>query len=133
MHRRRRHRVCAKRGTRGYMRESYLSSGISRKSLKARILLAYHTQGCNQPSQKMQDLLGALQDLTPPVKALNIDHKSLAFPTMRLGHIGTPAHWLSVQIHNRRSGLLHQVDRSRAFSYNYRAEDTQFCVASHHM
>ena len=29
------------------MRESYRSSGISRKSLKAWILLAYHTQGCN--------------------------------------------------------------------------------------
>ena len=38
-----------------------------------------------------------------------------------------------MQIHNRRSGLLHQVDRSRAFSHNYRAKDTQFRVASHHM
>ena len=40
----------SERGTRGHMRELYRSSGISRKSLEAGILLAYHTQGCNRPS-----------------------------------------------------------------------------------
>ena len=134
MHRRRRHRVCAKRSTRGHMQESYRSSNISRKSLEAGILLAYNTQRCDRPSQEMQNLSGARQDIAPPVRALNVDHKPLALPIVGFGHIGTPAHWQgSVQIHNHRSRSLHQVGRGRALSHNYRAEDTQFCVASHHM
>ena len=92
MHLGRGHQICTKRGTRGHMRESYRNSGVSRKSLEAGILLAYHAQGCNRPSQEMQDLSGARQDLTPPVRTYNIDHKSLAFPTMGFGHIGTPGH-----------------------------------------
>ena len=47
MHLGRGHQVRAERGTRGHMRESYRNSGISRKSLEAGILLAYHTQRCN--------------------------------------------------------------------------------------
>ena len=134
MHRRRRHRVCTKRSTRGHLRESYRSSNISRKSFEAGILLAYNTQRCDRPSQEMQNLLGARQNIAPPVRALNIDHQPLALPTLRFGHIGTSAHWQgSVQIQNRRSRLLHQVGRGRALSHNYRAEDTQLCVASHHM
>ena len=93
MHLGRGHQVCAERGTRGRMQESYRNSGIIRKSLQAGILLAYHAQGCNRPSQEMQDLSGARQDLSPPVRTSNIDHKSLAFPTMGFGHIGTPATW----------------------------------------
>ena len=52
------------------MRESYRSSGISRKSLEAGILLAYHTQGCNRPSQEMQNLPRARQDFTPSIRNL---------------------------------------------------------------
>ena len=116
------------------MQESYRSSNISRKSLEAGILLAYNTQRCDRPSQEMQNLSGARQDIAPPVRALNVDHKPLSLPTMGFGHIGTPAHWQgSVQIHNRRNRLLHQVGRGRTLSHNYRAEDTQFCVTSHHM
>ena len=33
------------------------------------------------------------QDLTPPIRALDINYKSLAFPTMGFGHTRTPAHW----------------------------------------
>ena len=116
------------------MQESYRSSNISRKSLEAGVLLAYDTQRRDQPSQEMQNLSGARQDIAPPVRTLNVDHKPLALPTVRFGHIGTSAHWQgSVQIHNHRSRLLHQVGRGRALSHNYRAEDTQLCVASHHM
>ena len=116
------------------MRESYRSSNISRKSLEAGILLAYNAQRCDRPSQEMQNLPGACQNIAPPVRAFNVDHKSLALPTVGFGHIGTSAHWQgSMQIHNRRSRLLHQVGRGRALSHNYRAEDTQLCVASHHM
>ena len=118
------------------MRESYRSSNICRKSFEAGILLAYNTQRCDRPSQEMQNLPGARQNIAPPVRALNIDHQPLALPTVGFGHIGTSAHWQgSVQIHNRRSRLLHQVGRGRgrALNHNYRAEDTQLCVASHHM
>ena len=101
-------RVCTKRSTRGHMRESYWSPNISRKSLEARILLSYNTQRCDRPSQEMQNLSGARQDIAPPVRALNVDHKPLALPTMGFEHIGTPAHWQGlVQVHNRRSRLLH--------------------------
>ena len=54
------------------MRESYRSSSISRKNLEAGILLAYNTQRSNQPSQEMQNLPGARQDLMPPIRTLNI-------------------------------------------------------------
>ena len=36
---------------------------------------------------------GARQDLTPPVRALNINHKPLALPTIGFGHTGTSASW----------------------------------------
>ena len=134
MHRRRRHLVLAKRSIRGHIRESYRSSNISRKSLEAGILLAYNAQRCERPSQEMQNLPGARKNIAPLVRAFNVDHKPLALPTVGFGHIGTSAHRQgSVQIHNRRSRLLHQVGRGRALSHNYRAEDTQLCVASHHM
>ena len=134
MHRRRRHRVCTKRSTRGHMRKSYRSSNVSRKSFEARILLAYNTQRCDRPSQEIQNLPGARQNIAPPVRAPNINHQPLALLAVGFGHIGTSAHWQGpVQIHNRRSRLLHQVDRGRALSHNYRTEDTQLCVASYHM
>ena len=75
------------------MRKSHWRSSIGRKGLETRILLAYNTQGRNWPSQEMQDLLGARQDLTPPVRTLDVDHQSLALSIMGLGYIGTSAHW----------------------------------------
>ena len=47
------------------MQKSYRSSSISREGLKAGIPPAHDTQGRDRPSQKMQDLLGACQDLGP--------------------------------------------------------------------
>ena len=52
------------------MRKSYWSSSIGRKGFEARILLAYNTQRRNRPSQEIQDLPGARQDLMPPIRAL---------------------------------------------------------------
>ena len=43
---------------RGHMREPYRSSNIGREGLEAGILLAHNAQGCNRPSQKMQNLPG---------------------------------------------------------------------------
>ena len=77
----------------GYMRKPHQSSSISGEGLKAGILLAHDTQRCDRPSQEVQDLSRACQDLTPPVRALDINHKPLAFPTMGFGHTGPPAHW----------------------------------------
>ena len=75
------------------MRKSYRSSSIGRKGLETGILLAYNTQRRNRPSQEMQDLPGARQDLTPPIRALDVNHKPLTFPTMGFGHTGTSAPW----------------------------------------
>ena len=116
------------------MRESYRSSNVSRKSFEAGILLAYNTQRCDRPSQEMQNLPGARQNIAPPIRAPNISHQPLALPEVGVGHIGTSAHWQGpMQIHNRRSRLLHQVGRGRALSHNYITKDTQLCVASYHM
>ena len=59
--------ICAKGITRRCMRKSYRSLGISREGLKAGILLAHDTQRCDRPSQEMQDLPRACQDLSPPI------------------------------------------------------------------
>ena len=116
------------------MRESYRSSKVSRKSFEAGILLAYNTQRCDRPSQEMQNLPRARQNIAPPIRAPNISHQPLALLAVRVGHIGISAHWQGpMQIHNRRSRLLHQVGRGRALSHNYRIKDTQLCVASYHM
>ena len=91
------------------MRKSHQSSSISRESFKAGILLAHNGQRRDRPSQKMQDLPGARQNLSPPIRAPDVSHKPLAFPTVGFGHIGTPAHWEGpMQIHHRCSRLLHQ-------------------------
>ena len=68
-----------------------MSSSIGRKGLETGILLAYNTQRRNLPSQEMQNLPGARQDLTPPIRALDVNHKPLAFPTMGFGHTRTSA------------------------------------------
>ena len=41
----------------------------------------------------MQDFLGACQDLSPPNKALDINHTPLAFSTVGIRYTGTSAHW----------------------------------------
>ena len=69
-----------------------------------------------------------------PSEPLTSITSPLAFPAVGVGHIGTSTHWQGpMQIHNRRSRLLHQVGRGRALSHDYRTEDTQLCVASYHM
>ena len=73
------------------MRESYRSSSISKKGLETGILLAYNTQRRNRPSKEVQNLPRARQDLTPPIRTLNVNHKPLALPTMGFGYTGTSA------------------------------------------
>ena len=91
------------------------------------MLLAHDTQRCDRPSQEMQNLPGTRQNITPPVGAPNINHQPLALPAVGFGHIGTPARWQGpMKIHNCRSGLFHQVGRSRTFSHNYRAKIRNF-------
>ena len=85
--------VHAKRSTRRYMQKLHRSSSIARKGLKTGILLAYDTQRCNRPSQEMQDMPGTRQDLRPPIRALDVNHKPLAFPTMGFGHTRTSTPW----------------------------------------
>ena len=75
------------------MRESHRSSSISKKGLETGILLAYNTQRRNRPSQEMQNFPGARQDLTPPIRTLDINHKPLVLPTMGFGYTGTSASW----------------------------------------
>ena len=82
------------------MRKSHRSSDISRENFKAGILLAHNAQRRDQPSQEMQDFPRARQNLSPPIRAPDVSHKPLAFPTVGFGHIGTFGHWEgSMQIH----------------------------------
>ena len=73
------------------MRESYRSSNVSRKIFEVGILLAYNTQRFDRPSQEMQNLPGARQNIAPPVRAPNINHQPLALPAVGFRHIGTSA------------------------------------------
>ena len=75
------------------MQKSHRSSSLGRKGLETRILLAYNTQRCNRPSQEMQDLPGARQDLTPPIRTLDVNHKPLAFQQWGLDILGPSAPW----------------------------------------
>ena len=70
------------------MRKSHRSSSISRKSFKAEILLAHNAQRRNRPSQEMKELPGARQNISPPIRALDVSHKPLALPTMGLDILG---------------------------------------------
>ena len=116
------------------MRKSYRSSNVSRKSFEAGILLAHNAQGRDRPSQEMQNMPRTRQSITPPVRAPNISHQPLALPAMGIGHSGTPAHRQGpMQVHNRRSRLLHQMGRGRSLIHHYETKDTQFCMAGHHM
>ena len=129
MYRREGRRLHTKGGTLRYMQKPHRRSGISKKSFKARILLAHHAQRRDRPSQEMQNLPGARQSLSPPIRAINVGHKPLAFPVVGLGYIGTSAHWKEpVQVHHRSSGLFHQMGRSRTSCHYNRTEDTQLCL-----
>ena len=70
----------------GICEKSHRSPIVGRKGLETWILLAYNTQRRDRPSQEMQDLPGAYQDFAP-------NHKSLALPTMGIGHTRTFAPW----------------------------------------
>ena len=71
------------------MWEPYRGSNVSWKSFEAGILLAYNTQRCDWPSQEMQNLPGARQNIAPPVRAPNINHQPLALPAVEVGYIWT--------------------------------------------
>ena len=116
------------------MRKSDRSSGVGRKSLKTRILLAHNAQRRDRTSQEMKNLSGAHQNLSPPVRAIDVSHEPMALSVVRVGHIGTSAHWNGpVQIYHRSSGLFHQMGRSRTFGYYHRTEDTQLRLAFHNL
>ena len=112
------------------MWKSHRSSGIGGKSLEAGVLLAHNAQRRNRTSQKMQSLLGARQNLSPPIRATEVSYKPLAFSAVGATHIGTSAHWKGVmQIYRRSSGLFHQMGRSRALGY-YHKTKTLICLKS---
>ena len=116
------------------MRKSHRSSGVSRESLMAGILLAHNAQRRDRTSQEMKSLPRARQNILPPIRATDISHKPMAFSAVGVRHIGTSAHWKGlVQIHHRSSGLFHQMGRSRTFGYYHRTEDTQLHLAFHNM
>ena len=116
------------------MQKSHRSSGVGRKSLKTRILLAHNAQRRDRTSQEMDSFSGARENLSPPVRAIDVSHKALSFSAMGVGHIGTSAHWNGpVQIYHRGSGLFHQMGRSLTFGYYHRIEDTQLRLAFHNL
>ena len=116
------------------MWKSHWSLGAGGKSLKVGVLLAHNAKKRNKTSQKMQSLLGARQNLSPPIRAIDVRYKPLAFSAMGVGHIGTSAHWKGpMQIYCRRSGLFHQMGRSRALGYYHRTKGTQLRLACHNM
>ena len=99
----------------GHWREKYLG----------RVLLAHNAQRLNRTSQKRQSLSGARQNLSPPVRAIDVSYKPLAFSVVGARHIGTSAHWKGpMQIYRRSSGLFHQIGRSRALGHYHRTKIT---------
>ena len=116
------------------MWKSHRSSGTGGKSLKAGVLLAHNVQRRNRTSKKMQSLSGARQNLSPPIRATDVNYKPLAFSTVGVGYIGTSAHWKGLkQIYCRSSGLFHQMGRSRALGYYHKTKGTQLRLACHNM
>ena len=91
------------------MWKPHRSSSISRESFKAEILLAHNAQRRDRPSQEMKNLPGARQSLSPPIRAIDVDHKPLTFPAVGVGHIGTSAYQKEpVQLHHRSRGLFYK-------------------------
>ena len=114
--------------------KSHRGSGIGGKNLKAGILLTHNAQRRNRASQEMQSLLGAGQNLSPPIRATDLSHKPLAFSTVGARHIRTSAHWKGpMQICRRSSGLFHQMGRSRALGYHHETKGTQLRLACRNM
>ena len=116
------------------MSKSHRSSVTGGKSLKAGVLLAHNAQRRNKTSQKMQSLLRARQNLSPPIRAADVSYKPLAFSAVGVGHIRTSARWKGpMQIYCRSSGLFHQMGESRALGYNHKTKGTQIHLACHNM
>ena len=79
----------------------------------------------------MQNLSRACQDLPPPIRATDLDHKPLAFLAVGFRHTRAPTRWEGpVQVHHCRSGLLHQVGRGQAISNNHRENVRNFVWCS---
>ena len=134
MHCRKRRQLRTEGSTLRCMWKSHRSPGVGGKSPKTWILLAHNAQRCNRTSQEMQNLSGARQNLSPPIRAVDASHKPLALSAVGVGHTGTFSHWnLPVKIYHRSSGLFHQMGRSRTFGYYHRTEDTQLRLAFHNM
>ena len=89
------------------MWKSHRNSGIGGKSLEARVLLAHNAQRHNRAGQKVHSLSRACQNLLSPIRATDVSYKPLAFSSMGVGHIGTPAHWKGLmQIYRHSSGYF---------------------------
>ena len=116
------------------MRKSHRGSDVGRKSLKTGILLAHDAQKGDRASQEVQNLSGARQNLSPPIRAADFSYKPLTFSAVGARHIGTSAHWKGpVQIYHRSSRLFHQMGRSQTVGYFHRTEDTQLRLALHNL
>ena len=68
------------------MWKPYWSSDLGRENPKARVLLVHDAQRRHRTGQKMQNLSRACQDLPPPIRATDLDHKPLVFSTVGFRH-----------------------------------------------
>ena len=93
MHRKGRCQLRTQRGARRRLWQPYRSSDLSRKNPEVRVLLAHDAQRRHGTSHKMQNLSRACQDLPPPIRATDLDHKPLAFSVVGFRHTRTPTHY----------------------------------------
>ena len=121
-------------GTRRHLWQPHRSLDLSRKNLEAGVLLAHNAQRRDRTGQKIQSLLGACQDLSSPICAVDVSHKPLDFSTMGARHIGTPTHWNGpMQIYHCGRGLFYQMGRGRTLSNNHRIEGMQLHLVFYNM
>ena len=70
------------------MQKSHRSSSVGGKSLKTGILLAHNAQRRERTSQEIQNLSGARQNLSPPVRSIDVSHNPMALSVVGLDILG---------------------------------------------
>ena len=104
------------------------------KTLRQGYYCPHDAQRRHGTGQKMQNLSGACQDLPPPIRATDLDHKPLTFSAVGFRHIRALTRWEGlVQVHHYRGGLLNHMGRDRAISNNHKEKGTQLYLAFHNM
>ena len=89
---------------------------------------------CDRPSQEMQNLPGARQNIAPPVRAPNINHHPLALPAVGVGYIGPlpigkgQCKFIIVAV-----DYFTKWAEAEPLATITEQKDTQLCVASYHM